>query len=76
VNKTTQSSANEEVANLTTTLSEEENIALKRAQDLVNLCYEMKVKHLPGSEPVVDQELIQARLDVNRVASELKKRIL
>lgn len=53
-------------------MSAEENVALKRAQDLVDLYYEVKVKHMRGSEPVVDHNLNQAREDVTRVANELR----
>ena len=52
----------------------DQHAELSRAQELVDLHYGVKVKHMgtaPNSEPVVDPDLRRAREDVNRVLSEL-----
>ena len=46
-----------------------QNNDLRRAKELVELHYEIKAKHAGGS---VDQELVQAREEVNRVLRELE----
>ena len=52
----------------------DQHAELSRAQELVDLHYGVKVKHMgsaPYSEPVVDAGLGRAREDVNRVLREL-----
>lgn len=52
----------------------EQHAELSRAQELVDLHYGVKVKHMgsaPNFEPVVDAGLRRAREDVNRVLREL-----
>lgn len=52
----------------------DQHAELSRAQELVDLHYGVKVKHMgtaPNSEPVVDAGLRRAREDVNRVLREL-----
>lgn len=52
----------------------DQHAELSRAQELVDLHYGVKVKHMgtaPNSEPVVDAGLRRAREDVNRVLKEL-----
>jgi hypothetical protein len=52
-------------------MSEDERIALKRAKDLVDLYYDVKVRHMRDSQPVIDQDLSKAREDVDRIAREM-----
>lgn len=52
----------------------DQHAELSRAQELVDLHYGVKVKHMgsaPNFEPVVDASLRRAREDVNRVLREL-----
>jgi hypothetical protein len=52
----------------------DQHAELSRAQELVDLHYGVKVKHMgsgPNFEPVVDAGLKRAREDVNRVLREL-----
>ncbi|KAI7973874.1 hypothetical protein EIK77_001073 [Talaromyces pinophilus] len=56
------------------TQQSDQHAELSRAQELVDLHYGVKVKHMgsaPNFEPVVDAGLRRAREDVNRVLREL-----
>lgn len=62
----------EEPTNQTINTDKEE---LSRAKELVDLHYGVKMKHVgspPDFQPVVDEELRQAREDVRRAMKELE----
>ncbi|KAL1869484.1 hypothetical protein Plec18167_007782 [Paecilomyces lecythidis] len=51
---------------------ENQNPDLQRAKDLIDLHYNVKMKHMRGQQPgTVDEGLRKARDDVNRVLREL-----
>jgi hypothetical protein len=53
---------------------ESQNPDLKRANELVELHYDVKTKHFQGQDWVVDEDLHRARADVNRILQDLEGR--
>lgn len=55
-------------------VNDSQNPDLKQAHELVHLHFDIKEKHFQGQDWVVDEELQQARANVNRVLQDLKRK--